>query len=40
MSAFIASPYNLLYGTLVLVEAQAYNQMGWSTLSAPNTAGA
>ena len=35
-----ASPFNLVYDTLVRAQVLARNERGWSTASAPNSAGA
>ena len=37
MHALTASPFNLVYGTLVQAEVLAENDRGWSIASAPNT---
>jgi hypothetical protein len=39
MSTLRASPYNLVYGTLVVAKASAHNDLGWSTFTNPNTIG-
>ena len=40
MTELRASPYNLVYGNLVVAKVQAYNSKGWSSLSPANAAGA
>lgn len=35
-----ASPYSYTYGTLIQARVYAYNSIGWSTASDPNTSGA
>lgn len=39
MTKFTASPYNLNIDTLIEVTVEAYNIMGWSGQSNPNTVG-
>jgi hypothetical protein len=40
MHALTASPFYLVYGTLVQAEVLAQNERGWSAASLPNTVGA
>jgi len=39
MTTLRTAPFSLTYGTLVVAKAQAYNNIGWGTLSSANTAG-
>lgn len=39
MSVFLASPYSLSQGALIVARVQSYNAIGWSALSTDNTQG-